>query len=558
MPAKRITFCILSLLLGMHLSGQTSYSTLLRQGIKASADATDSTAFRNALILFQKAFTAYPDSIEERGYYEASVLAAQLNEREEALHYLDSLVEMEGIYGPGYQFLLDEDAESEYKNLFREARWDTLLVRAQRQKEVFFRKLKNQEVEFFAQRPAPSLNEKKEELYLQLKQSNNYKRKAQRNYSIMFHINDSLRSSYYVHLPADYNPDRQYPLLFFLHGAVRYSKLSDFQSEYILGDWNRFYTQYADKHDIILVFPQANKQYNWMSSDEGFFMIPAILKEIKTALNIDDNKVFISGHSNGATGSFSYWMKQPTPFAGFFGFNTQPKVCTGGTFLKNGLNRFFVNFSTDQDYYYPPQANDSLQVLASSLHLNYEDHRYNGFPHWFPQFNESESAYRIIFEKIRTHSRNPFPEEINWETDDIRYGRMDWLNILELDTLRSRADWHNTLNFGIHKWLEYNEKEELTTKDVDRQAFDFPRKSGVINAKFDNNIFSIKTSCVKAFRLYISPEMVDIKQPISVYVNGERVFREKVKYDDEFMMSTFNEQKDRTQIWVNYIDIRVE
>lgn len=558
MPAKRITFCILSLLLGMHLSGQTSYSTLLRQGIKASADATDSTAFRNALTLFQKAFTAYPDSIEERGYYEASVLAAQLNEREEALHYLDSLVEREGIYGPGYQFLLDEDAESEYKNLFREARWDTLLVRAQRQKEVFFRKLKNQEVEFFAQRPAPSLNEKKEELYLQLKQSNNYKRKAQRNYSIMFHINDSLRSSYYVHLPADYNPDRQYPLLFFLHGAVRYSKLSDFQSEYILGDWNRFYTQYADKHDIILVFPQANKQYNWMSSDEGFFMIPAILKEIKTALNIDDNKVFISGHSNGATGSFSYWMKQPTPFAGFFGFNTQPKVCTGGTFLKNGLNRFFVNFSTDQDYYYPPQANDSLQVLASSLHLNYEDHRYNGFPHWFPQFNESESAYRIIFEKIRTHSRNPFPEEINWETDDIRYGRMDWLNILELDTLRSRADWHNTLNFGIHKWLEYNEKEELTTKDVDRQAFDFPRKSGVINAKFDNNIFSIKTSCVKAFRLYISPEMVDIKQPISVYVNGERVFREKVKYDDEFMMSTFNEQKDRTQIWVNYIDIRVE
>lgn len=558
MPAKRITFCILSLLLGMHLSGQTSYSTLLRQGIKASADATDSTAFRNALILFQKAFTAYPDSIEEQGYYEASVLAAQLNEREEALHYLDSLVEMEGIYGPGYQFLLDEDAESEYKNLFREARWDTLLVRAQRQKEVFFRKLKNQEVEFFAQRPAPSLNEKKEELYFQLKQSNNYKRKAQRNYSIMFHINDSIGSSYYVHLPADYSPDRQYPLLFFLHGAVRYSKLSDFQSEYILGDWNRFYTQYADKHDIILVFPQANKQYNWMSSDEGFFMIPAILKEIKTALNIDDNKVFISGHSNGATGSFSYWMKQPTPFAGFFGFNTQPKVCTGGTFLKNGLNRFFVNFSTDQDYYYPPQANDSLQVLASSLHLNYEDHRYNGFPHWFPQFNESESAYRIIFEKIRTHSRNPFPEEINWETDDIRYGRMDWLNILELDTLRSRADWHNTLNFGIHKWLEYNEKEELTTKDVDRQAFDFPRKSGVINAKFDNNIFSIKTSCVKAFRLYISPEMVDIKQPISVYVNGERVFREKVKYDDEFMMSTFNEQKDRTQIWVNYIDIRVE
>lgn len=557
MPAKRIIFCLLSLLSAMYLPAQTSYSTLLRQGIEASENAGDSTARRHALDLFLKAFTLHPDSIEERGYYEASVLAAGLNKREEALHYLDSLVTMEGIYGPGYQFLLDEDAESEYRNLFADTRWDTLIVRAHRQKERFYRELKNREAEFFAHRPLPSLNKKKEELYRRLKQINGYKRKAQRNYSLMFPVNDSVRSSYYVHLPANYDPDKSYPLLFFLHGAVKYTGLSDFQSEYILGDENRFYTRYADKHGVILVFPQADKQYNWMFPDDGFHMIPAILKEIKTALNIDDNKVFVSGHSNGATGAFSYWMKQPTPFAGFFGFNTLPKVHTGGTFLRNGLNRFFVNFSTDLDYYYPPQANDSLQVLAGSLHLDYEDHRYNGFPHWFPQFDESEPAFKTVFEKIRTHSRNPFPEEINWETDDTRYGQMDWLEITELDTLSRRADWHTTVNFGIHKWLEYNDKEELITKEVNRRAFDFPRKSGAVNAKFDGNIFSIKTSCVKAFRIYISPEMTDMKKPVSIYVNGERVLREKVKYDDEFMMSSFNEQKDRTRIWVNYIDVRV-
>lgn len=422
---------------------------------------------------------------------------------------------------------------------------DSLPVRAQ------------QEVEFFAQRPAPSFTKKKEELYLQLKQLNSFKRKQQRNYSIMFHINDSTRSSYYVHLPADYDPNKKYPVLFFLHGAVRNSKLTDFQSEDILGGWNRFYTRYADRNNVILVFPQANKQYNWMLSDEGFHIIPAILKEIKAALNVDDNKVFIAGHSNGATGAFSYWMKQSTPFAGFFGFNTQPKVYTGGTFLTNGLNRFFVNFSTDQDYYYPPQANDSLQILATSLHLEYEDHRYKGFPHSFPNFDESEPAYQLLFNKIKMQRRNPFPEEISWETDDTRYGRMDWLDILELDTLTQRAEWHRNFNFGIHKWLEYDDKKELVTKDVERMAFDFPRRSGTVNAKFDNNIFSIKTSCVKAFRIYISPEMINMKQPVSIYVNGERVFREKIKYDDEFMMSSFEQNKDRTQLWVNYIDIRL-
>ena len=557
MPIKKITLCIVYLLTSINFWGQNSYSTLLCQGIETAENADDSLTRRSALNLFEQAFKTYPDSIEERGYYEASVLAAQLNEKQQAFHYLDSLVNMEGIYGPGYQFLLDEDAETEYKNLFQDARWDTLVARSYRQKKLFYERLKNQEIEFFAHRPMPSFNKKKEELYLQLKNLHPYKRKSQRNYSIQFPINDSIHSSFYVHLPADYNPDKSYPVLFFLHGAVRYSEFTDFQSEYMLGSWNRFYTRYADKAQVILVLPQANNQYNWMTPDDGFYMIPAMLRKLKSALNIDDNKVFISGHSNGATGSFSYWMKQSTPFAGFFGFNTQPKVYTGGTFLRNGLNRFFTNFSTDQDYYFPPQANDSLKVLATSLHLNYEDHRYNGFPHSFPEFDASEAAYKILFHQIVTRRRNPFPEEVTWETDNVKYGQMDWLDITELDTLSQRANWHRSINFTIHKWLEYNNKKELVTKEINKEAFYFPRKSGAIEAKFDNNIFSIKTSCVKAFRLYISPEMVNIKKSVSIYVNGNRVFHNKVKYNDDFMMSSFEQQKDRKQIWVNYIDIQL-
>ena len=81
-----------------------------------------------------------------------------------------------------------------------------------------------------------------------------------------------------------------------------------------------------------------------MTSDDGFFMIPKIVRTIKQSINIDDNKVFIAGHSNGATGTFSYLMKEPTMFAGFYGFNTHPKVYTGGTFIENTSNRSFINF----------------------------------------------------------------------------------------------------------------------------------------------------------------------------------------------------------------------
>src|SRR5699024_9908672 len=133
------------------------------------------------------------------------------------------------------------------------------------------------------------------------------------------------KTSYFIHLPKNYNPQKEYPLLFFLHGAVNGNKLQSFQTpELALHNWNRFYTKYASQNNVILVFPSGGEKYNWMYPGDGFFMVPEMLKRIKNSINVNDDKVFISGHSNGATGSFSYLMKQPTEFAGFYGFNTYP------------------------------------------------------------------------------------------------------------------------------------------------------------------------------------------------------------------------------------------
>lgn len=135
-----------------------------------------------------------------------------------------------------------------------------------------------------------------------------------------------------------------------------------------------------------------------MTSDKGFFIVPAIVKQLKKAININDNKIFITGHSNGATGSFSYLIKQPTQFAGFYGFNTEPKVYTGGTFIENVLNRSFINFSTDQDYYFPPNANDSLNKLMDSINADYKDYRYKGFPHWFLNLMNLNQRIKYYFQ----------------------------------------------------------------------------------------------------------------------------------------------------------------
>jgi hypothetical protein len=556
---KQILLLIITLF-NLNINAQHTYTELTEKAIKI-VRSQDSIHYKTAIGIFDKAFKKYPDSIDGTGYYYTSILAASLKQKDKAFKYLTSLAKMEtddqGF--PGWSFILNDYAKEDYKNLLNDKRWNILNTNALAYKKEFFIKLKAFEKEFFK----TSNNNFKtshdaKKIYQNIKTNNTYLPKREQNYSISLKINDSINSSYLVHLPKNYNPKNKYPTLIFLHGAVRFSSLMDYQiPQQVLGGWNRYYTKYASLNDVILIFPSANKKYNWMTSDDGFFMIPKIVKQLKKSINIDDNKVFISGHSNGSTGSFSYAMKQPTQFAGFYGFNTQPRLYTGGTFIENILNRSFINFSTDQDYYYPPNANDKLDSLMHSLNLDYKDYRYNGFPHWFPEFDESEPAYKILFSDLKERERNPFPKKITWEFDDNNYGNIDWLTNIKLDTLTSKKPWHKNLNFDIKKELKYNENDSLVEVTVDKKAFNFPRKSGKILANYSDNEIRFETSCIESFKIMISPEMINLKKKVKVYINDKLYFNHKLKYNKDFMVKSYEETKDRIQIWINEIVLEI-
>lgn len=550
----------LAIFLSLCANAQENYSSLTKRALETMWEAKDEAGYKQALKLYEEAFRKYPDSIEALGLYKSAVLAAELNKKDQAFGYINQLLIVktkEGEY-PNWSSLLGETAKGEYKNIINDPRWEEVQIKATKEKNKFYNQLAIKEKEFFNSQSSDFDTIKNpKELYRAIKRLCPYQAKKSRDYSITFKINDTATTSYFIHLPKNYQPTKKYPLLFFLHGAVRHNLLSDYQTAHWLDGWNRYYTKYAELNDVILVFPEGSKEYNWMAPDDGFFMIPEILKQIKTAINIDDNKVFVTGHSNGATGSFSYLMKQPTLFAGFYGFNTYPKVFTGGTFIGNIKNRSFINFSTDQDYYYPPNANDSLTQLMKTLNADYKEYRYNGFPHWFPKFDESEPAYKILFDDLMKRQRNPFPHNLSWEFDDEKYGKIDWISDIKLDTLSANYLDTKPLNFKINQWLEYNKQDSLIVQKVDEMAFDFPRKSGKIQAEHQDNVFRILTTNIASFSIQISPEMVNLDKKIKVYVNGQLYFDKKVQYNREFMLENFKKNYDRTQVWGNSIKIKL-
>ncbi|WP_343532986.1 hypothetical protein [Pedobacter sp.] len=555
---KRYLIIGLLLLVVGQIKAQT-YAKLADSALRIMWAAKDTLGYRQSLNVYEKAFKLYPKQINAQALYKAAVIAGELNELDKSFAYLEQLLSINTHLTTTWSSLTGRYVQSEYKNLLSDQRWPIIAEKAQQMKAAFLKNLKDKQEEF----ETGSLKDLDftkgkdgKQAYQLIKSYQGFQQKKARNYSIKFRVVDSTYTSYFVSLPSSYNPKKSYPLLFFLHGAVQGNSLAEYQNETILGDWNRYYTKYAALNEVIMVYPKGSKKYNWMNPDEGFFMVPAMLREIKQAINVDDNKVFITGHSNGATGSFSYLMKQQSPFAGFYGFNTQPKVRTGGTFILNIANRSYFNVSTDQDYYFPPDANDSLNVIMKNIKADYQDHRYNGWPHWFPQFDESEPVYPMIFKDIVTRNRNAYKPNIYWECDDVRYGRADWLQINQLDTLTQNAPWHHPINFNIYKLLSYK-KDSLVTTDTLVKAFNFPRKSGVVKGTYQNNVFRLETSAVKSITVLISPEMVDMNQPVTVYVNGVKKMVRKPIYNKEIIIAGFKESYDRKAVWVDQFKIEL-
>lgn len=551
---KKLLYLIL--LMPQLLFAQT-YRQLADSALKVMHSAKDddvAVVYPRAYALYQQAFSRYPAEADGLGYYKAGSIAMDLGKKDEAFMYLHKAIE-----AGDWDIVLWKYARSEFANLVTDPRWDGLVKVAKAKQLAFNNALINQQRELESKGILQRLDVSKDDAptaYRKIKAYNNYPALKERTISMQVPLADTLHTAFLIVLPHHYDAKKAYPLLFFLHGAVSSNVgYLDKAEGRDTSDWNRYYTKYADSHQVVMVYAHANRDYNWMYPDKGFFMIPAILKQVRQVVHIDDDKVFISGHSNGATGSFSYMMKQPSPFAGFYGFNTRPKVATGGTYLRNALNRSFFNVSVDEDYYYPPSAHDSLSAVMKRLGADYQDHRYNGFPHWFPQFNESEPAYNLLFNDLDKRKRNPFHPTIYWQCDDVKYGRCDWLNITALDTLQNPANWQQNITYPIKKWIVLDKKNNANERDTLINAFPNIKKSGAVTASYKDNVFDIKTSDVKAFSIYLSPDMVDISKPVTIMLNGKLYINKKMGYDKDFMLKEFNATADRSALWVNHIDV---
>lgn len=441
---------------------------------------------------------------------------------------------------------------------------------------------------------------------------------------------DTLTAPYYLYIPKSYKPGTPQPMVVALHGGVsRPSFRADFHES--LSPENNPLIDIAEKEGWVVLYPLGKLGCEWWTKT-GMDNILWQIRWVKERVNIDDDKVFLTGISDGGSGSYFMALLDPGVFAGFLPVIGQMNVGTYVTgepiYPRNLKNRPLVAWNTENDPLYPDSQARKLVTKSLRAGANIDYRMVPGLGH-DASFLKDETGTLVSF--IRRNSRNPFANRVTWEAGNPEFGQCDWLTITGIDTLAKAAPWHTIIqdtladrrvSLGFFNDDAYQGKgvlvkqiagpdtpsaqcgllagdiitaldgkpctdikEFLTLRDTKKRgqrftltvtrderviklkgklppaqryaAFDYADVPGMVMGRFYANTFEVRTSRVNELSLKISPEMVDLDQPVRILINGKTVFNERVSIDRDFMVSQFDRTFDRKAVWVREITVKV-
>jgi len=366
----------------------------------------------------------------------------------------------------------------------------------------------------------------------------------------LYYYTDSLygKLPLRVFIPDTYRPNQPNTCVLLLHGAVGGSKLSDIDTASKFDD---LLFSLLKKRNYIIIRPVGNpsNKFDWVvnrskvGTNYTFKTLSEIISSLKKILNIDDNKVFAFGHSDGSDGAVGMAVFKPNQFAGIIAYNSMmDNIFSKDFYIRNVINTPLYDVHSDLDDLRPIQQNRVIIDELTKIDPDIIYKEYFGYQH-YDKHLDKDIPYTRQF--INSVSRNPFKSVIYWETDSAKnYNVCNWLRITGIDAKLPVAPWHK--EFQIKSYNKIIKK--FMPNDF---YYSNLNASAAVKASFYNNIFDIQTSSVTGIEILISPVMVNLEQPITVNINGKQVFTGKIIADKPFIIDGFKASFDRSAIWVN-------
>ena len=324
---------------------------------------------------------------------------------------------------------------------------------------------------------------------------------------------DGTRFPFIFLVPDNYDPTHRYPVEFMLHGGV-----SRPEWEPGGGWWRRGFDS-LEQSDRIVVIPASWVDAFWWHENQAE-NLPAILNTLKASYNIDEDRVTLTGVSDGGTGAYFFAFKQPTPWAAFLPYIGHPGVLrnqqSGGgyrLYFENLMSKPLYIVNGENDRLYPASSvAPFIEILAEEG----VDHIWKVVPEGGHNTNWLPDEAPMIEKFKQDNPRNALPERVQWVAD--------------------RTD-----KFNRNLWVQIDSMSQTP---------------GLLEVNRNGNEFRVLARGVSEFTLLLNPEEVNFSQAIQVYVNSGNIFDEIVAQDKQTLLHWASKDLDRSMLFTAELKLR--
>jgi predicted esterase len=242
---------------------------------------------------------------------------------------------------------------------------------------------------------------------------------------------DGKERPYILYVPEDYTPEKRYLFLVDLHGGVSRPLLGHRELEQMTA-----WADLAEDEGYFLAVPAGERGAEWWTA-VGSGNVLSILLETRRAYNVDENRVFVTGFSDGGSGSFYLALTAPTPLAGAVPLNGSLPVAQAGglqVHLRNLVNVPMYAVNTANDQLYPSVGMKPLFDALKELGARVTWRDVEGHGHDLGYLPEERPAIAAWMWDLR---RDPQPRTVVWE--GTAPGRVRWLAVTELGKTATEA-----------------------------------------------------------------------------------------------------------------------